>query len=422
MKKNYFFIAVIFTFFTQCINGQAVVTTFTTPGANTYTVDPGNVIIVVIDAWGGGGGGSSAVGVAGGGGGGAYARTTTSLSQGTYTVTVGSGGAAGVNGGASSFTALVVAAGGSSSTTIAGGTGGLASASTGTSKFDGGNGGAGGATGGFQSGGGGGGSALTGGAGSNGNPGAGGGSNVAGGTGGAGTGVGGEGANGNGTVDAAAGSTPGGGGGGRASGGGTSKAGAAGRVVVTVSAGGPLPIKVFYFNAAKSTGSYTLNWRAACNSTQATFEIERSVDGRNFTTINSITATQERCAQPFTFSDNNNIAGNVFYRIKVIDIEGKFDYTATVKLGGQQKDMRLAALLPNPVTNTAQLNIITAKKENVQLAIVSLEGKVVYRSNVQVQNGSSIVSVEVSGLAKGTYIIRGVFSDGETNAIKFIKQ
>ena len=193
--------------------------------------------------------------------------------------------------------------------------------------------------------------------------------------------------------------------------------------VGTINAGGaPLAIKVNYFNAAKGNGVNTLNWAAACSSTEATFEIERSSDGVSFTTINSITATQARCAQPFSYDDNSNVSALAYYRIKAIDYNGKISYTLIIKVGSQVKDMRLAGLLPNPVSNTAQLSITTAKKDKVELSIVSLEGKVVYRNTVQLQNGTSIVNLEISNLSKGTYVVRGVFSDGQTNSIKFVKQ
>jgi len=193
--------------------------------------------------------------------------------------------------------------------------------------------------------------------------------------------------------------------------------------VGTIDPGGaPLAIQVGYFNASKGNAVNTLNWSAACNSSQATFEIERSADGKNFTTINAITASQARCALPFTYDDANPLAGVNFYRIKIIDVNGKTNYTSTVKVGAQQKDMMLVGVLPNPVSNTAQLNITTSKKDKVELAIVSLEGKVVYSNTVQVQSGSSIVSIDVSNLAKGAYLIRGVFSDGDASAVKFLKQ
>jgi hypothetical protein len=416
MKKNYFSLTIFFILFYQFVLAQAPVS-FTFNSSGTYTINAGFSAIVTIEAWGGGAGGSSRAAEGGGGGGGAYASLSTTLTAGSYTVSVGAGGSVGVNGGNSSFTTLVIAAGGTSTTTVTGGAGGTIAASTGTTKFAGGTGGSGGNN---NSGGGGGGGSATltangvnGGTGVNGN-------NAAGGVGGTGQGAGGAGSVNTNGASAVAGTAPGGGGGGRASNTTTSAAGAAGRVIVTVNT--VLSIKINYFNASKGNGANTLNWLASCSSSRAVFEIERSADGRNFTAINTITATQERCAQPFTFVDNANLNGPVYYRIKSIDIDGGSKYSATIKLGDLPKNRQLTAVLPNPVSDRAQLNIAASKKDRVELSVFSIEGKIVQRSVVDLQAGTSIISLDVINLQKGVYTVRGVFSDGQTGSIKFVKQ
>ena len=69
-----------------------------------------------------------------------------------------------------------------------------------------------------------------------------------------------------------------------------------------------------------------------------------------------------------------------------------------------------------------QLKINTTKKEVVDLAIISVDGKVVYRRSVQLQPGTSVVNVEIANLPAGMYMIKGMFSDGQTNTIKFTKK
>ena len=56
------------------------------------------------------------------------------------------------------------------------------------------------------------------------------------------------------------------------------------------------------------------------------------------------------------------------------------------------------------------------------LLIVSTDGKVVYRNSVQLQPGSTVLNADISNLPSGIYMIKGEFSDGQTNAVKFIKQ
>ena len=185
---------------------------------------------------------------------------------------------------------------------------------------------------------------------------------------------------------------------------------------------GILAIKISYFNASKGNSYNTLNWQAACSSSQAIFEIERSTNGINFTTISSITASQARCAQPFSYNDNTAPSGTVFYRIKIIDVDGKVSNSAIVKLSSQAKDIELVGVSPNPAANVAQLKINTIKNDVVELAIVSVDGKVVYRNSVQLQSGSSVINIDIANLPGGMYLIKGLFSDGQTNTIKFIKK
>jgi alcohol dehydrogenase YqhD (iron-dependent ADH family) len=91
-------------------------------------------------------------------------------------------------------------------------------------------------------------------------------------------------------------------------------------------------------------------------------------------------------------------AGTVFYRIKIIDVDGKVTYSAIVKLGNPVKDIELSGIVPNPVMNIAQVKVNTTKKEMVSLLVTANDGKVVYRSSVQLQPGSSIVNVDISNL------------------------
>lgn len=186
--------------------------------------------------------------------------------------------------------------------------------------------------------------------------------------------------------------------------------------------GATLPIKVNYFNAAKGDGYNTLNWRAECTSAQATFVIERSSTGTDFAAINTITASQQRCLQPFDYTDNGaGSLGTLYYRLKVIDENGKVNYSSIVKISAQQKDMQLVGVSPNPVVNMAQLSIASVKKDNIDLQVVSLDGKVVYRTRVTVQPGTSVVNIEVASLQSGVYTIKGVFSNGEMSTVRFVK-
>lgn len=99
--------------------------TFTTTGAQTFTLPTGlrDDQFVLIEAWAGGSGGHA---TGGGGGGGAYARRMMRVSEigASVTVTVGAGGAVGSSGGNTTFGSFLTAYRGSRGDTSRGGGGG----------------------------------------------------------------------------------------------------------------------------------------------------------------------------------------------------------------------------------------------------------------------------------------------------------
>ena len=399
-----------FLFFICALVGSSQAPTSQTFNASgTYTINPGYSAVVTIEAWGGGAGGGSGAAERGGGGGGAYASTTTTLTAGSYTVTVGTGGAVGVAGGNSSFAATVIAAGGLSTTTITGGAGGTVAGSTGTIRFAGGAGGNGATGGGAKGGGGGGGSANPG---SNGGVGGDGTNNPTnlGGAGGTGTGAGGRGADGDGTPDAVAGTAPGGGGGGRGSAGGTSQAGAAGRVVVTVSS--VLPVRLKTFKAIKKTNSVDLEWNSESEANLNSYIIEKSTDGVNFSALNSIAARNSSNSETYKYTDAAGNANVMYYRIAMTELDGKVTFSRIVKVESTSKGTQLQ-VYPNPVRGGI-VNFITPQlaKGVYSVEVFNNSAQVVYKMRYTHSGGALSQSIQLpESLKPGIYSIH--INDGQ---------
>ncbi|MEI9958252.1 MAG: hypothetical protein WDM90_18550 [Ferruginibacter sp.] len=72
-----------------------------------------------------------------------------------------------------------------------------------------------------------------------------------------------------------------------------------------------LPIKFEYVNALKGNGYNTITWKQLCTGTEQAYVVERSTDGRNFTSINSIAPSPNGCTQPFSYVDNT--ASNMLF-------------------------------------------------------------------------------------------------------------
>ncbi|MEO6404478.1 MAG: T9SS type A sorting domain-containing protein [Ferruginibacter sp.] len=187
--------------------------------------------------------------------------------------------------------------------------------------------------------------------------------------------------------------------------------------------GSPVPITIEFFRGAKQTAGNLLDWKVSCTSTPfATLTLERSADGRNFFDVNTQQATSLRCLSPFSYVDAAPLPGINYYRLKMTDADGKITYSHLVVIINKGKGFEIVGLSPNPVYNTANLNLTTAASGKIEVQITDINGKLLQRQSVQLQSGSNLVPLKVSNLVAGSYQVTVITEDGEKTSIRFIKQ
>jgi len=186
----------------------------------------------------------------------------------------------------------------------------------------------------------------------------------------------------------------------------------------------PLPITVNFLNGRKQGSNHLLDWKVTCVSTpRATMTLERSSDARNFTAMYTITADAARCAQPFEHTDVNPLKGMNYYRLKIVDADGKLTYSTTVALLNAVKGFDIISIAPNPVvSNTFKLNLASAQAGKMEFGIFDMQGRLVKRESVTVIAGFNSLPVNVANLSAGTYTIRSILTDDQSKVIRFVKQ
>jgi len=186
----------------------------------------------------------------------------------------------------------------------------------------------------------------------------------------------------------------------------------------------PLPIIVNYLTGRKQGSNHLLNWKVTCTSTpRAIMTLERSSDARNFSGLYTITADAARCQQPFDYTDANPLKGMNYYRLKMVDADGKITYSTTVALLNAVKGFDIVSLAPNPVVyNNFKLNVASAQAGKMEIVIFDMQGRVVNRQIVSVIAGFNSLPVHVDNLAAGTYTILGSIGEDRSPIIRFVKQ
>ncbi|MGC4102780.1 T9SS type A sorting domain-containing protein [Ferruginibacter sp.] len=185
----------------------------------------------------------------------------------------------------------------------------------------------------------------------------------------------------------------------------------------------PLPISLNYLNGVKQSGAHYLNWKVTCNSSpSATMVLERSADGRNFTSINSITADAVRCQQPFDYTDNQPLNGSNYYRLKITDINGKVTYSSMIVLLNAATGFDIVGLYPTVISTNAVLNVTAAQKTKLSVLVTDIAGRQVQKIAYNLIAGSNQFTVNFAGLSAGTYQLTGYTEEGVSKTVRFVKQ
>src|SRR6185437_8486656 len=128
------------------------------------------------------------------------------------------------------------------------------------------------------------------------------------------------------------------------------------------------------------------------------FEIFRSVDGTNFTSIGFVAgAGNSNLLLKYKFIDNPGLSGNVFYRLKQVDLDGNFTWSniAHVTINGNQ----LITFMPNPAKSFITISSPAIVKE---VRLLSISGQIIKVW----QNVSPNAQLDLGSIASGSYLIQ----------------
>jgi hypothetical protein len=172
----------------------------------------------------------------------------------------------------------------------------------------------------------------------------------------------------------------------------------------------PLEINLLTFIAAPAGNDVLLQWSVMEKNVSA-YEIERSSDAISFTKTGSVVSRsgQESVQADYSFTDAKPLQGTSFYRLKIINRDGKFTYSnvEAIHFGSDGK----IAMSPVPAHNFIHLSTSPTLLGS-EAFITNMEGKQVLKLTVA---GSQ--DIDISGFAAGVYCIKLV----NGTLFKFIK-
>ena len=190
----------------------------------------------------------------------------------------------------------------------------------------------------------------------------------------------------------------------------------------------PVPVTLVYFTGKRDGQANKLEWQTATEANNAGFELQRSADGINYSSLRYVASKapdgNSVANISYQYYDEHPLAGNNYYRLKQMDKDGRHQLSQTVLIKGDKPGfVQVSSIYPNPATTEVKAVITSPTQEKVKVIVTDISGKHLLQQPVQLKMGDNTLSIPVSNLLAGTYFIKVVCSDGcESTVHKFLKQ
>lgn len=185
-----------------------------------------------------------------------------------------------------------------------------------------------------------------------------------------------------------------------------------------------LPVSLLSFTASVKSGSAVLDWTTTKELNTEGFTVESSVDGFTFNAVTTVAASGSyELVHRYQAIDRKAHEGVVYYRLKMVDNDGKFSVSEVRKVSFAAGITTRIGCFPNPATDHVTVSISNAKSGNYRCIVMTLSGSIIKAEAVRVNDGVQQIRIDFAQpITPGTLLIKVDNADAsESYAFKVIK-
>lgn len=173
-----------------------------------------------------------------------------------------------------------------------------------------------------------------------------------------------------------------------------------------------VPVTGLRLSATPKNNSVVLDWKTYSENNVKSFEVQKSLNGTSFNSVATVSATNNSNGAQYSFTDPQPVAGENYYRIKSVDVNGNATYSNIVSVKNILVNI---SVYPNPVTHSLHIKGNFHGKTTVH--IFDANGRLIKNETLE-SNGN--VHINVNELSKGIYS-GTVLSSGIKSDFTFVK-
>ncbi|NML20149.1 T9SS type A sorting domain-containing protein [Pseudoflavitalea sp. G-6-1-2] len=177
--------------------------------------------------------------------------------------------------------------------------------------------------------------------------------------------------------------------------------------LLTNNRSGALPVVLKNFTANLNNGKVQLRWTTATELNNQQFIIERAGADQRFSKLAIIAANGNSSTEKlYEYTDENPLDNISYYRLVQVDFDGNQQQFEAKRIVNAKAGQSQVTVSSNPFTTELSVYVTVPETQQVTLSIVDMSGKQWARITDRVGAGTSEVSLPVSGLSRGVYLLK----------------
>ena len=162
-----------------------------------------------------------------------------------------------------------------------------------------------------------------------------------------------------------------------------------------------------------------LLWSTEQEFNSRSFAVERSTDGKNYSSIALLQAAgTSTTARSYSYNDATPATGVIYYRIRMTSLDDINTYTTIRAVRPVAASAAKLTLYPNPASRLANLIVSNGETRDFTVNVYNRYGQLI--TSQKVGGGTNLVALDVSAWSAGDYSVDVHFADGSRQTSKII--
>ena len=144
--------------------------------------------------------------------------------------------------------------------------------------------------------------------------------------------------------------------------------------------GSILPVELLDFSAQKKDQTVELNWETASERNSAGFELQRSKNSYDWETLGYVESQgNSNGLQRYSYLDRDPLADNNYYRLKLIDLDGQYEYSSMRHVLFTTNNNSALNVYPNPSSGQFTISISNPDRKRAEVRLYTSSGSLIWK-------------------------------------------